>query len=77
MHRTQIMLDKPQYDFLMEQARRQGSSMAAVIRRLIVEQMDRKVPVDDPMEDIIGIAHGGPPVAESDHDRIIYGIDRP
>ncbi|HMR34201.1 MAG TPA: hypothetical protein PKA13_24095 [Geminicoccaceae bacterium] len=77
MHRTQIMLDKPQYDFLMEQARRHGTSMAAVIRRLIVEQMDQEVPVDDPLEDIIGIAHGGAPVAESDHDHIIYGTDRP
>lgn len=77
MHRTQIMLDKLQYDFLMEEARRRGSSMAAVIRQLITKQMDREAPIDDPLEDIIGIARGGTPVAESDHDRIIYGVDRP
>ena len=40
MHRTQIMLDKLQYDFLMGEARRRGSSMAAVIRQLITKQMD-------------------------------------
>ncbi len=40
MHRTQIMLDKLQYDLLMGEARRRGSSMAAVIRQLITKQMD-------------------------------------
>jgi cytochrome P450 len=76
MHRTQIMLDQPQYDFLMEEARRQGSSMAAVIRHLVTEHMSHNAPEDDALESIIGIGADGGGLAEADHDRIIYGLDK-
>ena len=76
MHRTQIMLDRRQYEFLMQEARRHGSSMAAVIRRLVAEQMSQNPPADDPLESIIGIGTDGGDLGEPDHDRIIYGLDR-
>jgi hypothetical protein len=77
VHRTQIMLDEPQYRFLMEEARRGGSSMAEVIRRLVAERMAQRAPQEkDPLERIIGIAASGGGVAEVDQDRIIYGLDK-
>jgi hypothetical protein len=76
MHRTQIMLDEPQYRFLLDEARRGGSSIAAVIRRLVAEHMAQRGPQEeDPLERIIGIAASGGGVAEADHDRIVYGFD--
>lgn len=77
MHRTQILLDQTQYDFLMGEAHRCGSSMAAVIRRLVSERMARGTPADDALDSIIGIAGDGGAVREADHDKIIYGLDRP
>lgn len=77
MHRTQILLDPVQYDFLTREAQRCGSSMAAVIRRLVADHMGRERQPDDALESIIGIAGDGGKLAEADHDRLIYGLDRP
>ncbi len=76
MHRTQILLDQAQYDFLTREAHRSGSSMAAVIRRLVAEHMDRDCEPDGTLESIIGIAGDGGTLAETAHDSIIYGFDK-
>jgi hypothetical protein len=77
MHRTQIMLDEPQYRFLLDEARRGGSSIAAVIRRLVAEHMaQRGTQEEDPLERIIGIGRGDGTAAGRNHDAILYGRTR-
>ncbi len=74
MHRTQISLEPEQYRRLGEEARRQGVSLAALIRRLVDEHFARSgSPEPDPLETIIGIGEGsGEPVGR-DHNRHLYG----
>jgi len=74
MHRTQISLEPEQYRRLGDEARRRGISLAALIRGLIDEHLDRgQPPTDDPLDALIGIGEGsGEPVGR-DHDRHLYG----
>ncbi|MCG6939823.1 MAG: ribbon-helix-helix domain-containing protein [Thiohalocapsa sp.] len=78
MHRTQISLEPEQYRRLGDEARRRGISLAALIRGLIDEHLDRsQPPADDPLDALIGIGEGsGEPVGR-DHDRHLYGLDGP
>jgi hypothetical protein len=74
MHRTQVSLEPEQYRRLGDEARRRGISLAALIRGLIDEHLDRgQPPADDPLDALIGIGEGsGEPVGR-DHDRHLYG----
>lgn len=76
MRRTQISLSRSEYIFLRREAKRRGMSMAAVVRKLIREQMTtrERIPADHPFREIIGIGHGdGTPVSEK-HDEYLYGV---
>ena len=78
MKRTQISLDQSEYDFVRGEAVRRRISMAAIIRSLIRERMERlrRVPADHPFRDIIGLGRGdGAPVSEK-HDEYLYGLHR-
>ena len=44
MHRTQIYLEDSQYRLLKEKARRQGTSLAAVIRLILEEHLAAAMP---------------------------------
>ena len=59
MHRLQISLAKPQVQYLTERARREGTSMAELIRRLLQRESEtaKKLTVDSIWE-IVGIGKG-------------------
>jgi plasmid stability protein len=76
MHRTQIYLDEAQYEALQAQARREGKSMAAVLREILDAYLSHggpSRPEGDPFSEVIGIGAGdGAPIAES-FDDYLYG----
>ena len=75
MHRTQISLDRAQYERLTREARRQGVSMSELIRRLVHDYLERKCnrPEKDPVEEVTGIAEGTGEYVGRRHDRFLYG----
>jgi len=61
MKRVQMILEEWQHEWLAEEARRQGISMSALLRRLIgqaIEAYQTKSLNDDPLWGIIGMAEG-------------------
>jgi len=77
MHRLQISLPEWQYQFLREQARRTGQSIAGLIRSLIErEAMAIQRPVEeDPIWEVVGIGQGGPPYDVSERvDEFVYDV---
>lgn len=73
MHRTQISLEPEQYRRLGDEARQRSISLAALIRGLIDEHLDRSPTAEDPLAGLIGIGEGsGEPVGR-EHDRHLYG----
>jgi hypothetical protein len=72
MHRLQISLSTPQVDYLSERARRDGVSLAEVVRRLVAREAnaDRSGRASDSLWNIAGIAEErenlvrGTPVSE-------------
>ncbi len=77
MHRTQIHLEDSQYELLRAQARREGKSLAAVIRKILSEYLGggQLRPSTDDFHAVIGIGEGdGSRVAENYED-YLYGDD--
>ena len=74
MHRTQISLEHEQYRQLGMEARRQGISLSALIRRLVDEHFKSETRLErDPLEAVTGIGAGtGAPVGR-EHNRYLYG----
>jgi hypothetical protein len=76
MRRTQIYLNKSEYDFVQAEAGRRDEPMAAVIRSFIDEKMAvpdemwEKNPLLEPTPEVPGFGHedGG-----INHDHYIYG----
>lgn len=79
VHRTQISLEREQYELLASEAQRRGVSLAAVVRDLIAGQLKRSAGgrrLVDPLAAIRGIGAGtGEPVGR-DHNRFLYGRKR-
>ena len=74
MHRTQIYLEDTQYRLLREKARRQGTSLASVIRQILEEHLAGRREKDE-FASVIGIGEGdGSRVAENYED-YLYGSD--
>lgn len=74
MHRTQVMLEEEQHRFLVDEARRKGESIAALIRQLIDEYIraQSEIPLEqDPLWDMVGIAHGGLGKVSEEHDQYL------
>lgn len=55
MHRLQISLPHWQADFLADRARREGTSIAELVRRLVAQEAEASEP-EDPVESIMEIA---------------------
>ena len=74
MHRTQISLEHEQYRLLGMEAKRQGISLSALIRRLVDRHFNAKAGREiDPLEVVAGIGSGtGAPVGR-EHNRYLYG----
>lgn len=77
MHRSQILLEKWQYEYLADEARRQGKSISELVRGWLTEWIEsrRSHAQHDPFFDIIGIGEGdGSPVGQ-EHDKYLYTTD--
>ncbi len=78
MHRTQIYLENGQYEMLRSRARREGKTMASVIRDILADYLSPKQATGskDSFTQVIGIGRGdGSPVAENFED-YLYGGER-
>ncbi len=77
MHRTQIYLEDGQYELLRARARREGKSLAAVIREILSKHLGagRDSRGRDGFDAVIGIGKGdGSRVAEN-FEEYLYGGD--
>jgi hypothetical protein len=77
MHRTQIYLADDQYQTLRARARREGRSLAAVIRGILSDHLegDPGYPERDGFSEVVGIGEGdGSRVAEN-YEEYLYGED--
>lgn len=72
MHRTQIQIEERQYRFLRDMARRNGTSISAVLRELIDHRIQAQPREDDPLQGIIGMADGPQGDTARKHDRFLY-----
>ena len=78
MQRLQISLDEDQYEFLRSESFMTGQSMAAVLRDLLNEVIQRRrdeILQDDPIWQAIGVAQevAGPTDVSANVDRYLYG----
>lgn len=78
MQRLQISLDENQYEFLRSEAFVTGQSMAALLRDLLDEAIQRRqeeILRDDPIWQAIGVAEEveGPTDVSANVDRYLYG----
>jgi hypothetical protein len=61
MKRLQIMIEEDLDEALELQARKEGTSKAALIRRYVAEQLKPLPPIrDDPLWDLVGMDEGSP-----------------
>jgi hypothetical protein len=78
MHRSQILLEEWQYQYLRDEARREGKSISQIVRELITERMESRrgeALQDDPFFDIIGMVSSGDGRVAEEHDKYIYTND--
>lgn len=77
MHRTQISLEKDQYELLRREARRRGVSLSALLRELVERRYPRRGskrrPADDALAKIKGIGSGSGEAVGRRHDEFLYG----
>ena len=74
MHRTQIYLEEGQYQILRALARREGRSLAAVIRGILDAHLSgassRAV---DPLDGVLGVGEGDGSAVAENCDDYLYG----
>jgi hypothetical protein len=76
VRRLQIMIDEDLDEALARQARDEGTSKAALIRRYVRERVKPLPPIDeDPLWEIFGIVEGSPDESLSVND-VVYGPKR-
>jgi hypothetical protein len=78
MYRLQISLDETHYEFLKSEAFITGQSMAAVLRDLInevIQKRQQEILSDDPIWQAIGVAAevDAPPDISANLDHYLYG----
>ena len=72
MKRLQIMIEEELDEALERQARREGTSKAAIIRRLVGEKLKPLPPLhEDPLWDFVGMSEGSPDDSVSVDD-VVY-----
>jgi hypothetical protein len=71
--RLQIMIEEDLDSALGRQAREEGVSKAALIRRYVRERLQPLPPIqDDPLWQLVGLVDGGPDDSRS-IDEVVYG----
>ena len=76
MKRLQIMIEEELDDALARQARDEGTSKAALIRRYVRERVTPPPSIrDDPLWDLVGMVKGSPDDSRSVDD-VVYGPKR-
>lgn len=77
MHRTQISLEKEQYELLTREARRRGVSLSALLRELVAARYrkgaGRRSRARDPLAGVIGIGSGTGEAVGRNHNAFLYG----
>jgi hypothetical protein len=80
MHRTQISLDRDQYELLTREARRRGMSLSALLRELVNARYQKRPRrarrAKDPLAAIIGIGSGTGEAVGRNHNVFLYGRKR-
>lgn len=76
MHRTQVYLEKDQYEMLKTRARREGKTLASVIREILDAHMKGDKPAADPFDAVIGLAKGDGSAVAENHAEYLYGKRR-
>jgi Ribbon-helix-helix protein, copG family len=78
MKRLQIMIEEDLDEALELQARKEGTSKAALIRRYVAEELKPLPPIrEDPLWEMVG---ADPDIEPADIDEVVYGgktRDRP
>ena len=74
-HRTQIYLEPGQYELLRSRARREGKTLASLIREALDEYLAGKAaqPGKDPLHRVIGIGDGDGAAVAENCDEYLYG----
>ncbi|GAB4236705.1 MAG: hypothetical protein OHK0028_13750 [Deltaproteobacteria bacterium] len=74
-HRTQISLEKWQYQMLMERSRAKRMSLSAILREMVGENLSRAASSrrKDPLRGIVGMSSGDGASAGREHDDHLYG----
>lgn len=76
VRRLQIMIDEDLDEALARQARDEGTSKAALIRRYVRERVKPLPPIEeDPLWEIFGMVEGSPDESLSVND-VVYGPKR-
>ena len=74
VHRTQLHLDESRYQYLADQAKAQGKSIAQVVRDLIdADSKRRGSRRKDSLDNIIGIFQGDGSAVAEHVDDYLYG----
>ena len=77
MHRTQVYLEDGQYQVLRTRARREGRTLASLIREIIDRHIEGKALGEDPFDAAIGIGKGDGSAVAENHAEYLYGDKRP
>lgn len=76
MIRTQISFQPELYEAARREARRQGISLAELVRRAVAQLLARH-PGEHPWMRFAGAAGDAGPEASQTVDAVVYGCDRP
>jgi plasmid stability protein len=78
MRRTQIYLDEGQHEMLQSRARREGKSLAAIIRDILDAYLcGSRMPVAaDPFRRVIGIGKGDGSAVAQNYEDYLYGEEK-
>ena len=74
MHRTQIYLEEDMYDELTARARREGTTLAGLIRDLLRRALGGLAAAEpDPFDAVIGLGAGDGAAVAENHADYLYG----
>ena len=75
MHRTQVYLESSQYEMIKARARREGNTLAQVIRESVEAYLQpvRMRSMEDPLHKIIGIGKGDGSAVAENYEDFLYG----